>query len=358
MTQNISLPEQYGISIDPQGRRYKACRGEIEFITKDRHGRIIDTRREENIVKIFAKEILAHRLPHTKVWDVNANGGVGGWVAHSIDIEEFAAKYICFGASFDEDGNPLDTADTRFYTPDSITGSYTPISLGVGAEYDGGLINAVPIAEPSRPLKRIERVFFESSYQPSGTPLLQADVRAINNIVVLETTLLKEEYNGFGVTANDFFTLTEVALVGAEERDSVGACECVPRDIFLTGDSDGLAFMASTVGTTTVTLDPAAVNIDDISEGDQVKIVARDTTAADDSVLGQLNPYYLVITKAVGGRDITLDRVPVDTDGAALKGNIGLLRDGFKLFSQRVLKSPVKKSEDFEIVVRWRLLMS
>jgi hypothetical protein len=358
MTQKITLPEQYGIRVDAKGRRYKACQGEVEFIIKDRHGRVIDNIRERNIVKIFAKEILAHRLPHSKVWDVNANGGAGGWVAHDIDIDEFAAKYICFGASFDESGNPLDTADTRFYTEDSVVGGFVPISLGVGAEYDGGLINAVPIAEPTRPLKRIERVFFESSYQPSGTPLLQEDVRAINNIVVLETTLLKEEYNGFGLTASDFFTLTEVALVGAEERDSVGACECSPRDIFLTGDSNGLAFQASASGTTTISLDPAAVNIDDIREGDQVKIVARDTTAADDSDLNQLNPYYLVISKVVGGRDIVLDRVPVDTDNAALTGDVGVLRDGFKIFSHRILKSPVKKSEDFEIVVRWRIIMN
>lgn len=358
MTHEIILPEQYGLKVDAKGRRYKACQGEIEFIIKDRHGRIIDRQRQPNIVKIFAKEILAHRLPYSKVWDVNANGGAGGWVAHGLDLEEFAAKYICFGASFDENGNPLDTADTRFYTEDSIIGGFVPISLGVGAEYDGGLINGVPIAEPSRPLKRVERIFFESSYQPSGTPLLQDDVRAVNNIVVLETTLLKEEYNGFGISTSDFFTLTEVALVGAEERDSVGACECPPRDIFLTGDNNGLAFIASASGTTTVSLDPAAVNIDDIREGDQIKVVARDTTAADDATLDQLNPYYLVISKAVGGRDIVLDRVPVDNDNAAITGDIGVLRDGFRIFSHRILKSPVKKSEDFEIVVRWRIIMN
>jgi hypothetical protein len=358
MTDKIALQEQYGFKLDSSGRHYKACQGEVEFIVKDKRGRIINTVRESNIVKIFAKEILAHRLPHTKVWDINANGGLGGWVAHSIDIEEFAAKYICFGASFDVNGNPLDSADTRFYLEDSVAGGYIPITLGVGAEYDGGLINAVPIAEPLRPLKRIERVFFESSYQPSGTPLLQDDVRAINNIVVLETTLLKEEYNGLGMTTSDFFTLTEVALVGAEERDSVGACECSPRDIFLTGDSNDLAFQAIASGTTTVSLDPAAVNIDNIREGDQVKLVARDTTATDDLILNQLNPYYMVISKVVGGRDIVLDRVPVDTDNVPLTGEIGILRDGFRIFSHRILKSPVKKSEDFEIVVRWRIILN
>ena len=359
MTHKVILPEQYGLKVDSKGRRYKSCQGEVEFIIKDKHRRIINTFRQQNIVKIFAKEILAHRLPHNKVWDTNANGGAGAWVAHEIDIDEFAVKYICFGASFNDDGNPLDTADTRYYTEDSIIGGFVPISLGVGAEYDGGLINPIPIAEPLRPLKRIERIFFESSYQPSGTPLLQADVRAINNTIVLETTLLKSEYNGFGISTSDFFTIAEVALVGAAEMDSVGACECAPRDIFLTGDGPtGVAFVASASGTTTVSLDPSAVNITDIKEGDQVKIVARDTTAADDSILNQLNPYYLVISKAVGGRDITLDRVPVDVDNLAITGDIGVLRDGFRIFSHRILKSPIKKSEDFEIVVRWRIIMN
>ena len=359
MTNQISFPEQYGINVDARGRTYKSYQGEIEFIFKDRHGRIIDTFRQQNVVKIFAKEILAHRIPHSKVWDTNANTGAGAWVAHEIDLDEFAVKYICFGASFNEDGNPLDTADTRYYTQDPVVGGFVPITLGIGAEYDGGLINPIPIAEPTRPLKRIERIFFESSYQPSGTPLLQADVRAINNIVVLETTLLKSEYNGFGVSVSDFFTITEVALVGAAEVDSVGSCECAPRDIFLTGDGPtGQAFVASASGTTTVSLDPSVTNVDDIKEGDQIKIVARDSTAADDLILNQLNPYYLVISKALGGRDITVDRVPVDVDNIAITGEIGVLRDGFRIFSHRILKSPIKKSEDFEIVVRWRIIMN
>jgi hypothetical protein len=31
------------------------------------------------------------------------------------------------------------------------------------------------------------------------------------------------------------------------------------------------------------------------------------------------------------------------------------LRDGFRIFSHRVLATPIKKSSDFEIVVRWRI---
>jgi hypothetical protein len=213
---NVELAEQYGRR-KGVGGYMKAYQGELEFEIRDRNGNVLDRIRQPNIVKIFAKEILAHRLPHSKVWDPNADSGAGDWVAHDIDLEEFAAKYIVFGASFDEDGNPLDAADTRFYTLDAASNSYIPIQLGAGAEYDGGLVNAIPISEPGRPLKRIERIYFEPSYQPAGTPLLQEDVRAMNNVVVLETTLLKEEYNGMGLTASDFFTLTEVALVGAAE---------------------------------------------------------------------------------------------------------------------------------------------
>jgi hypothetical protein len=354
----ITIQEQYGTKRTAKGI-VKSYQGEIEFEIRDRNGRVLETIRQSNIIKIFAKEILAHSLAHDRVWDPNANSGDGGWVTHSIDLDEFAAKYIVFGASFDEDGNPLDVADERFYIEDQISGGFVPISLGVGAEYDGGLVNAIPIAEPTRPIKRVERVYFESSYQPSGTPLLQADVRAINNIVVLETTLLKSEYNGLGITTNDFFTLTEVALVGASEVDSVGACECDPRDIFLTGDSvDGSALLANASGTTTISLDPSVTDVDLISEGDQIKLVQSGTTSAEDSVLDQLNPYYLVISKAVGGRDIVLDRVPVDADNVVISGEVGVLRDGFKIFSHRILKTPVKKSEDFEIVVRWRIIMN
>lgn len=355
---DINFRDEYGHSRDRRGNMQTAYQGEIEFIIKDKHGRIIDNVRQPNIVKIFAKEILSHRLPHSKIWDRNANGGAGAWVAHDLNLEEYAAKYICFGASFDANGVPLDAEDTRYYIKDSITGGYTPITLGVGAEHDGDLINPITLAEPARPLKRIERIYYESSYQPSGTPLLQDDVRAINNIVVLETTLLTNEYNGFGLTTNDFFTITEVALVGAKEITTIGACDCSPRNLFLTGDYDGTGFKAIASGTTTVTLDPTAVNIDDIREGDQIKITELDSTAAEDSILGQVNPYYLVINKSLGGRDIVLDRVPVDGDNTPLTGDIGLYRDGFKIFSHRILRSPVKKSGDFEIVVRWRIIMN
>jgi hypothetical protein len=51
------------------------------------------------------------------VEDPTAGTGSGAWVASGIDpLDELSAKYIVFGASFDADGNPLDTADTRVYS--------------------------------------------------------------------------------------------------------------------------------------------------------------------------------------------------------------------------------------------------
>jgi len=351
----IELPEQYGTN---GGAR--AYRGEIEIEVRDKHGRTVNKMRDHNIVKIFAKEILAHRMAHSKVWDPTASSGDGAWVASGIDTEEdMAAKYILFGASFDENGIPLDTTDPRYYTLDPVTNTYVPISLGVGAEYGGGLINAVPIAEPSRSLKKIERIYFEPTYQPAGTPLLQDDVRAMNNIVVLETTLRKEEYNGFGLTDSDFFTITEVALAGGKEFDTVGSCECTPKELFLEGKSDGTAITTTLTGTSTITIDPADIAyVDVIKEGDQVKLVDVGNTAQDDVTLDQVNEHYLVISKAVGGSDIVLDRTPTDSEGAALTGQVGAFRNTLRLFSHRILKVPFKKSSDFEIIVRWRIIMN
>ncbi len=352
----LNLKENYGYNRTKQGI-VPSYRGEIEFEIKDVHGRIIETIRQQNLIKIFAKEILSHRIPYSKVWDPTAGAGAGAWVVNNLNLDEFAAKYIVFGASFDANGNPLDTADERYYTLDPVTGKFVPISLGVGAEFDGGLINPIPISEPNRPLKRIEKIYFGPTYQPAGTPLLQADVRAINNILYLETTLQQNEYNGFGVTSSDFFTITEVALVGAAEIGSVGACECDPRDIFLTGDN-GHAMLAHANGTATVNLDPSEPLVDLIKEGDQIKIVVANTTSTSESILNQISPYYLVVSKFLGGRDIVLDRTPVDANNAALEGNVGLLRDGFRIFSHRVTDVPVRKSSNNVITVRWKIILN
>lgn len=352
MTQKITFNEQYG----------KSYRGELEFIIKStRTGKVIDRIYEPNLVKIFAKEILSHRLPPTKIWDADGGTGDGAWVASGLDPDEdFSPKYILFGASFDDDGAPLDTNDSRFYEQDLVTSSYVPISLGTGAEYDGGLINAVPIAEPGRPLKRVERVYYESSYQPAGTPLLQDDVRAMNNIVVFETTLRGDEYNGPGLTSSDYYTVTEVALAAGKELDSVGACECTPANLFLEGRSDGTAVSGNLSGSsaTLSVTDGDAAYVDVVKEGDQIKLVDPNETAQDSSSLDLVSPYFLVVSKEVGGSDIVLDRTPTDSNGDPLTGTVGFFRSTLRIFSHRVLVTPFKKSSDFEVLVRWRIILN
>lgn len=338
---------------------YKEYKGEIEFIIKDRNGNVIDTIIEPNIVKIFAKEILSHSLPHSKVWDRTANSGTGAWVLNTVDPqEEFSAKYILFGASFDDNGVPLDTNDPRYYTVDPVTQISVPIRLQPGADFGGGLINAIPIAEPDRPLKRIENIDFEATYQPAGTPQLQDDVRAMNNIVLLETTLLQDEYNGFGLsgTEGDFFTITEVALVAGAELGVISNCECDPKKLFLEGEN-GVALSATASGTDVVTLDVTA-DQDIIKEGDQIKIVAAGGTADTEDTLNQVTPFYLVVAKMPGGRDLQLDRVPSTVDQTPLTGPVGVFRDTLRIFSHRILSSPIKKTRDFEILVRWRIIFN
>lgn len=343
----------------------KSYKGELEFIVRDRLGRIVNRYTEPNIVKIFAKEIFSHRIVHNNVWDPTANSGQGDWVSGGLNLDDYSIKYICFGASFEgpESTNPyapLDASDPRFYTYDNISGSYNPIQLGNGAEYDGGLINAIPIAEPDRPLKRVERVFFEPSYQPAGTPLLQSDVRAINNIVVFETVLRKEEYNGMGSPyPSNEFTITEVALVGAPQIGSIGSCNCDPHSIFLVGDEHGYPLQAVATASSTISLD-AASNV--IREGDQVRLVHPSGTEGNmtGDPLDQTTPYYLVISKAGSGKDIVLDRTPVDVLGNPIPINtpIGVVRDDFRIFSHRILKMPLRKTSDFEITCRWTIILN
>jgi len=343
---------------------YRKYRGEIEFIFFDRLGNYVRSHREPNIVKIFAKEIIAHRLPHSKIWDRSANSGTGAWIASTVDpTEEFSAKYILLGASFDENGIPLDTNDERFYTVDPVTQIAVPNRLLPGADYEGSLINAIPIAEPDRPLKRIENIGFEGTYQPAGTPLLQDDVRPMNNIVLLETTLLQDEYNGFldgnssGTSGGGAFTITEVALAAGIELDAVGSCECTPNELFLQGDSNGIALTATTAGTDVITLD-ASVDPTIIKLGDQIKIVSDGATAGANDAIDQITPFYLAMEKSTGGRDITLDRVPVDSNNDPITGTVGVFRDTLRIFSHRILSTPVRKTSDFEILIRWRIIFS
>lgn len=345
---------------DEFGGPYHQYRGEVELICKNRAGQVVNRVVEQNIIKIYAKEIISHRIVHNKVWDTSANSGAGAWVSSNVDENnDFAIKYFLFGASFDENGSPLDTADTRFYTQDLVSNGYVPIRLGSGAEYSGGLINPVPISEPTRPLKKIERMYWEPSYQPAGSPFLDSDVRAINNVLVVETELGIDEYNGLG--DSNYLTITEIALAAGAELDDSGACECDPTQLFLegVGGSFPRAILVNLSETATVTIDSsdsASVNV--IKEGDIVKLVDMNDTAQDDVSLDQTSNYYLVITKAVGGSDITLDRVPTNSSGDPLTGQAGIFRDTLRIFSHRVLTAPVRKSENVSITARWRIFFS
>lgn len=345
--------------------------GVIEFIIKDKNGNVVDHIVEKNVIKIFAKEMLSHRLPSSEIWDPSANGGSGGWVNNNIDPdEEYSVRYILFGATFDSSGTALGTDDTRFYQQDAVTGQFVPIRLTPSASNDGGLINAIPISDPDRPLKRIESVSFNNTYQPTGSPLVDSDVRALNNVVVFETVMNTDEYNGFSNTASDFFTISEVALAGGRRFDSsVGSCGLVPRDLFLQGVDSTTGSVTSTEyevsvaaianGTNVISIDSSepASSVSLFKKGDQIKIVDRDGTQDSHDDLNQINPYYLVIGTS-GGRDLELDRVPVDTNGAALVGGIGVFRDTLKIFSHRILSTPVSKSESFEITSRWTIVFN
>jgi hypothetical protein len=319
--------------------------GEVEIEFRDpKTKEVIETRREPNIVKIFAKEIMSHSVVHDKVWDPNGGTGTGAWVENDA-FEDFKLKYILLGASFDENGVPLDANDERYYERDSVTGLYQPIRLTPGAEYDGGLINAIPIDETNnRPLKKIENIYFEPTYQPAGSPLLQPDVRAMNNVLVVETTLTEDEYNGFGLTESDHFTITEVALSAGIEYTTVAACDVDPRDLFLEGP-----YAATASGGDVVTLTEPA-NVDKLAKGDQIKIVPNGTGTDDE----QVSPYYLVLNKVVGGSDMTLDRTPIEGT-SAIAGDVDVYRDTLRIFSHRILTTPAKKSSSFEIVIRWRI---
>ena len=351
MHNRISLPEQY-----------TTFKGEVEIEIRDRHGRVVGRHREPNLIKVFAKEMLAHCLPSSQVWDPTGGSGSGAWVDNTVDPNnEFTAKYILFGASFDENGLPLGDSDSRYYDTDPVTGGAVAKTPNVGADNNGDLINPIPISEPDRPLKRIESVYFEATYQPPDSPLLQSDVRAMNNVLVLETTLRQDEYNGFGNTTSDFFTITEVALAGgAVFTTDIGACECEPQVLFLegVGGASDEQIIVTMNASQTITIDPsvAAADVNRIVEGDQILLVARPTGSEDEyEDMDQVTPYYLVTSKAVGGRDVVLDRTPVDSNGTPLTGNAGIYRSTLRLFSQRILAIPFKKSSDFEIIVRWRI---
>lgn len=318
-------------------------------IKNTKTGEIVSDTIEQNVIKAFAKEVFAHSIIPNKIWDPITDA----WVNHGIETDLYKIRYMTFGASFDENGEPLGGLDTRYYIPNNITGGFDPIRLNAGINNDGDLINPIPISYPSRPLKKIEKIYFTPSYQPSGNPIIFDDIRAINNVVVFQTTLRSDEYNSLSSTGGDYLTITESQLVAAPEISGNTICDCSPRNLFLNGDSNGLAFDAVTSSSQTITLATEVVNVNDIKEGDQIKIVQQGSTPDTQNIVGQVNPYYLVVSKQVGGRDITLDRTPVNSNGDVLNGSIGVLKDDYKVFSHRILRAPFKKSETFEVDIKW-----
>jgi hypothetical protein len=166
-----------------------------------------------------------------------------------------------------------------------------------------------------------------------------------------------DEYNGFGLTDSDYFTICEVALVAGKKLDHVSACECDPHSLFMEGHSDGTPLSVIANGTDVITLDPSEALIDLIRTGDMIKLVSAGGSIADDT-LGQITPYYLVMDKLPGGRDIQLDRVPTDANQQVLVGQIGAYKDTMRIFAHRVLATPVKKSNNFEIITRWSIIFN
>jgi hypothetical protein len=339
--------------------------GVVEFIIRDKNGKVIDHIAERNVIKIFAKEMLSHCLPGSEKWDPDANGGDGGWISSDVNIDDnYSARYILLGASFDENGTPIGTNDTRFYTQDPVTGQFVPIRLDPSADYNGGLINAIPISEPDIPLKRIENINYNSSYQPTGSPLVDDTVRAVNNILVVETVIETNEYNGFSGTDNDFFTISEVALAGGRKFDGVSQCGLIPRDLFLQGLYNSTSDYESSIsavanGTNVISIASSEPNdaVSLFKKGDQIKIVNNNSNQDSYTTLNQINPYYL-ITDTSGGRDLVLDRVPVDSDDSIISGDIGIFKDTLKIFSHRILSTPIQKSGNFQITVKWNIIFN
>ena len=343
---------------------YNTYKGTIEIIIKDRSGHVVDRIIEPNLIKVFAKEMISHRLPYSKYWSPTANSGAGGWVNTNIDPnEEFSIKYMLFGASFDGDNSPIEgQADNRFYRFDTVSSSYVALSPSVGASNDGDLINPIPInAASGRPIKKIEKVSFAPSYQPADSPLVDDKVRAINNVVVFETTLRAHEYNGFGVSDGEYFLITEIALAGGR-LVSEGACECPPQYLFLegVGGAHDISLDAEANGGPTVTID-SSVSINDVNRfkiGDQVLVVGRAGSAETYDKLGQVNAHYLVTDKLSGGRELQLDRTPVDINGDPITGQIGVYRNTLRLFNHKIISQPYKKSIVYEVTIKWSIIFN
>jgi hypothetical protein len=121
--------------------------------------------------------------------------------------------------------------------------------------------------------------------------------------------------------------------------------------------SGGVALQCNASGSDVITIDPTEPSLNLIGTGDQIKIVNAGDSSGEET-LNQVSPYYLVLNKLIGGRDITLDRVPVDVNNNPITGPIGVYRDTLRIFSHRILTTPFKKSIDFSVDILWSIIMN
>ena len=334
--------------------------GEIELLFKNKHGQIVDKKVFHNIIKIYMKDHIAHTLPYPYVWDPTGGTGSGDWVTNDVNRDLFFPKYIIIGAAYDTStanyGAPLNTNDTDYYKTDPISGQKVPITLYSGDTYNG-LIKAIPINVSNNiPLKRIENISFDATYQPPGTPYLRSDVRAMYNIVSFKTTLTTSEYNGFGGSYTSF-DICELALVSGPAFDSsVSDCDCDPHTLFMMGDGGNYDTGASAVspidisiveGSNIITLANAS-NANYIYEGDQIKLI---------STHSMISEYYLVMNKS--GATLTLDRVPKDDTNTNLpSGNYTMWVDRFRMLAHSILPQPFSKTSALEVDITWKIYFS
>lgn len=336
--------------------------GEIQLIFRDSKGNIVDRIIHHNIIKIFMKDHIAHTLPYGYKWDpTGGTSGSGDWVANTINNADlYFPKYIILGAAYDTStanyGAPLGTNDTDFYQTDPVSGQKVPITLYSGANYTGGLIKAIPIDTSNNiPLKRIEDVDFDATYQPPGTPYLRDDVRALYNIVSFSTTLQTTEYNGFGGSFTSF-DICELALVSGPAFDStISDCNCDPHNLFLLGhggnyDTDLSASpieITLTSGSSTITLNDAS-DANYIYEGDQIKFVSSHS---------MITEYFMVLSKS--GNQLTLDRVPKDDSNVNIpSGTYHIWVDRFRILAHSILPQPFSKTSALQVDITWKIYFS
>lgn len=281
---------------------------------------------DNNIIKVAAKEVMAINLAPPRVWDPNEQE----WVDNSLS-DDMSVRYMWFG-----------------------TGSTSMLSSSFN--YDGSLQEPILISTLT-PLKRIESVYLNNSYQPSGNPYNHDDVRAILNEIVFETVMKADEYNELPDTSGSDVILAEAGLVAARELPVDDDCGCAPDILFLGTENDGTAIPITFSGSEVVTINVSSSKHTTIKAGDQIKIVASGTLKTDmHDVIEQHNPYYTVVEKLTNGRDLLLDRIPRNADNDILTGSAGIFRVGHRLICYK--KIPVfRKSFPLEITFSWAFLI-